>query len=534
MFANRASALFRSLLLTLLVWPAAPALAQEHGHPEGDPSELGEVAFPSSCDAEVAPRLERAVAMLHSFWFETATGEFEAVAKADPSCAMAHWGTAMVLMGNPMTRVIPPSERLSAGRAAAERAVELAADASHREQMYAAAVLAYYATEGGFAERMTAHESAMDALRTAHPEDPEATIFYGRSAVANAPPEDLTFARQIAAAELMRPLFEAQPRHPGLAHYIIHAYDAPPLAERAREAAFAYAEIAPAAPHALHMPSHIFTRLGYWEESIETNDRSAQASEEPDAAVHPMDYMVYAYLQLGRDGEAKAVVERAVDNPDEFYGGLLGYNFAAMPARYALERDDWATAAQLRVPVGALPYVEAVTRFARSIGAARSGDPDAAQAEAEALAGLQAKLAADGDTYWATIVRAQRVATDAWIARARGDDATAVLLAREAAEVEALVEKHPVTPGPLIPASELLGDLLLELDQPAQALEAYEATLEREPRRARATYGAARAAEAAGKREVAERYYRDLLETLEHADASRGEVERARRYLAGG
>lgn len=533
---GRAAALAAAAVLAV-AWSPVALAAQEHGHPEGDPTELGEVTFAVSCDAAVAPRFERAVAMLHSFWFGAAETEFGAVAEADPSCAMAWWGIAMTAMGNPMTRALPAPEQLEKGRAAAEKAVALAADATHREQMYADAALAYFAAEGGFADRMTAHESAMDALRQAHADDPEATIFYGRAAVANAPPEDLTFARQIAAAELMRPLFEARPRHPGLAHYIIHAYDAPALAERGRDAAFAYADIAPSAPHALHMPSHIFTRLGLWDESIETNDRSANAAPDPDAEVHPLDYMVYAYLQQGRDDEARAVVERAVDNPDRFYAGLMGYNFAAMPARYALERNDWAAAADLRVPARALPYVEAVTRFARALGAARGGAPDGADraaAETDALAGLQATLAEAGERYWATIVRAQRIAADAWIARARGDDATALLLAREAAEVEATVEKHPVTPGPLIPAAELLGDLLLELDRPEDALAAYQATLESEPRRARATFGAARAAEAAGDRATAERHYRALLEIMTDPDPERGEVARAKRFLAGG
>ena len=532
---------FRALILLSLL-AAAPLAAQDHGHPVGDPSELGVVTFPTTCDAAVAERFEVAVAMLHSFWFGPALDEFRAIAEADPSCGMARWGVAVTLMGNPMTRALPPAGRLRDGLAAAERAVELAAEASARERMYAEAALAYYATDGDFAARMTAHESAMDALRRAHPDDPEATIFYARAVVANAPPEDLTFERQIYAAELMRPLFEATPRHPGLAHYIIHAYDAPALAQRGRDAAFAYADIAPAAPHALHMPSHIFTRLGYWDESIETNDRSAAASPDPDAAVHPLDYMVYAYLQQGRDDAAAAVVERAGGEHDEFYGGLLGYNAVAMPARLALERGDWAAAARLPVPGDALPYVQAIARFTRALGHARADGPDAgrtadldaARDETAALGRLQADLAGAGDRYWATIVRAQRLAADAWIARAAGDDATALLLAREAAGVEETVEKHPVTPGPLLPASELLGDLLMQLDRPADALDAYRATLEREPRRARATYGAARAAEAAGDRDAAAGYYRALLELMDRADEDRTEVDRARRFLAAG
>jgi tetratricopeptide (TPR) repeat protein len=379
---------------------------------------------------------------------------------------------------------------------------------------------------------MRAHEQALAALHGMHPEDPEATIFYARAIVANAPPADLTFARQLAGAELLQPLFDRNPDHPGLAHYLIHAYDAPALAGRGRTAAISYAEIAPSAPHALHMPSHIFTRLGDWQESIETNTRSARAEPDSNGAVHPMDYMVYAHLQLGRDAAARRVVERAVQNPDRFYGGLLGYNFTAMPARLALERSAWAEAAALRLPVGALPYVEAITRFARAVGAARDGKPDAAQADIEALTRLEAALREQNDSYWATVVGAQRLAAEAWTAHARGDDANALRLAGEAAEQEESIEKHPVTPGPLLPARELEGDLLLELDQPPEALEAYEKTLAREPRRARALFGAARAAERAGQAEKARAHYTALLELMAEADADRPEPGEARRYLA--
>ena len=514
---------------------AAPAPAQEHQHPAGDAATLGTVAFASSCAPAVADDLNRAVAMLHSFWFDAALDAFARVAEADPTCAMARWGTAMTLMGNPMARALPSAEALRTGLAAAQEAGRLAATQSHREQMYAGAVLAYYAepADRDLASRTRAHEESMAALAAAHPEDPEATIFHARAMVANAPPTDLTFARQIAAAELLQPLFEANPDHPGLAHYIIHAFDAPALAARGREAARVYAGIAPAAPHALHMPSHIFTRLGDWEESIETNARSARAEPDSNAAVHPMDYLVYAHLQLGQDAAARRVVERAVQNPDRFYGGLLGYNFTAMPARFALERNAWADAAALRVPVGALPYVEAVTRFARAVGAARAGQPDVAETDVAVLGRLETTLRDGGDTYWATVVGAQRLATEAWVARARGDDASALRLAAEAAALEESVEKHPVTPGPILPARELEGDLLMEVGRPADALAAYERTLTREPNRSRALFGAARAAEAAGDAARARAHYGALRELMTAADPERPEPREAQRYLAG-
>ncbi|MGH7444804.1 MAG: hypothetical protein ACREKM_08010, partial [Longimicrobiales bacterium] len=367
---------------------ATPAVAQDHAHPAGDPARLGKVAFPVRCAPAVQDDFEVAVAMLHSFWFEAAYQAFGAIAQRDPQCAMAYWGSAITLMGNPMTRAAPPAASMEEGLAAAQRAQSLASAASHREQMYIEAALAYYAddTTRDHATRMRAMEDAFAALHETHPEDMEAAIFYARTVVANAPPDDKTFAGQLRAATIMQPLFDAHPEHPGLAHYLIHAYDAPQLAQRGSSAAFAYADIAPSAPHALHMPSHIFTRLGHWDESIATNERSAQASPDPDAAVHPMDYMVYAYLQQGRDIEARAVVDRAEQDRSRFYDGLMGYNFVAMPARFALERSAWDEAAGLSVPTGVLPYVEAVTRFARAIGAARSGDAEQAQADVDALA----------------------------------------------------------------------------------------------------------------------------------------------------
>jgi hypothetical protein len=522
-----------SVTVLALLATTGRGAAQDHAH-HGDPAQLGTVSFPTSCAAAVQPQIERAVAMLHSFWFEAAEAEFDAVLAAAPSCAIAHWGRAITMMGNPMTRAAPPATALAAGHAAAQRAHELAASASPRERAYAAAALAYYRDHDtrSHAERMRELERAFDAVRQAHPDDMEATIFYARTVVANAPPDDATFARLLHAAELMEPLLETHADHPGLAHYLIHAYDVPQLADRGTSAAMRYASIAPAAPHALHMPSHIFTRLGYWDESIETNARSAAAEPDSNAAVHPMDYMVYAFLQQGRDADAHAVVARAVQNPERFYGGLLGYNFAAMPARFALERNAWSDAAALHVPTNAPAFVEAVTRFARAVGIARGGMADAAQFEIQALAQLRDRLTADGDRYWSTVVEAQRLAAAAWIARAAGDTDSAVRLAREAADLEETVEKHPVTPGPILPARELEGDLLMELGRAADAQRAYEATLKREPRRARALYGAARAAEAAGRTDAATAHYRELAQLMDRADAGRPEAAAAQRFLA--
>jgi tetratricopeptide (TPR) repeat protein len=527
-------AALQSLAAAVVV--AAPLGAQDHDHPAGDASRLGRVTFEVSCSEAVQPQFERAVAMLHSFWFASAHAAFTAIMEADPDCAMAHWGVAMTRMGNPMTRATPEAAALKEGAAAVARAAALRAGATHREQMYIDAAAAYYAdheTRDHLA-RMQSHEQALAAVHEAHPEDMEAAIFHARTIVANASPTDKTFAAQLRGASILQPLFDAHPQHPGLAHYLIHAYDAPQLADRATKAAFAYADIAPDAPHALHMPSHIFTRLGYWDESIETNARSARAEPDSNAAVHPLDYMVYAYLQQGRDNDARRVVERIKRIDDSFYGGLLGYNFTAMPARYAIERGAWAEAAALALPTGAPPYAQALSHFARAIGAARSGDAAAAGADVAELGRLKAALDAANDSYWATVVEAQRLAAAAWVARADGDDERAVQLARQAADLEETVEKHPVTPGPLLPARELEGDLLLELGRAADALAAYTRTLEREPRRARALFGAARAAEQAGNAATAAARYRELIELMEKADPSRTEVQAARAYLDAG
>src|SRR5688572_22046802 len=358
---------FISIILAVMV-AASPAAAQHQQH--GGKETLGRVSFPTSCAAAVQSDFDRAAAMLHSFWFDVAHKAFDKIAAADPSCAIAHWGVAMTLWGNPFVRQPIPAERQQAGLTAAERAAALASGATHREQMYidAAAALWRDADKVDHLARLARHEQAMKALYEAHPEDPEAAMFYARAVIANAPPTDLEFKRQLYAASLLEPLFEKQPDHPGLAHYIIHTFDSPKLATHGLSAAKRYAAIAPAAPHALHMPSHIFTRLGYWDESIETNRRSAAAEPDSNAAVHPNDYMVYAFLQQGRDADARSVVARTTEAADRFYATILGYNAQAIPARYALERSDWKQAAALPVPSGAAPFVTAVAHFARAIG----------------------------------------------------------------------------------------------------------------------------------------------------------------------
>jgi tetratricopeptide (TPR) repeat protein len=382
--------------------------------------------------------------------------------------------------------------------------------------------------------RMLKYEASMKRIVDRFSDDTEAQIFHAIFRVANAPPTDLTFAQQKEAAQLLTRLYRQQPQHPGLAHYIIHAFDSPPLANLALDAARQYAGIAPAAPHALHMPSHIFTRLGLWNESIATNRRSADLEPTPGGKSHPLDYMVYAYLQQGRDEAARAALkEIGGDTTGEYIAGALGsYNALAMPARFALERDDWKTAAALRVTSAmAPPEALAVTHFAKGLGAARAGDVATAKQEVAALEAGVRDLTARRDPYWPIVVDAQRLAVSAWVAHAEGRHADALRLAGEAADKEEQVEKHPVTPGPLVPARELLGDILMVHNQPAQALVAYEATLLREPNRARTLVGAARAARAAEKNDVATRYYRSVIDIMDPKTV-RPELAEAKAFVA--
>jgi hypothetical protein len=518
-------------LAALLV--ALPVMGQDHVHRPADPERIGRVSFPTSCAAAVQPQFERGMAMLHSFWFPEAERAFTQVLAADSTCAIAHWGIAMARRGNPIAGA-PVAANLATGLAAAERAGALASHASPRERGFIDAALAFYRDHGSrdHRARMQAHLDAMRLTHEQNPQDPEAAMLYAIALVATAPLSDMTFAQQRAAADLLEPLFQRQPDHPGLAHYLIHAYDAPPLATRGLNAAARYSEIAPSAPHALHMPSHVFTRLGMWDESIESNSRAARAENNSPHAVHPMDYLVYAYLQQGRDRAADSVVQglNTLSSRDG-YAPIVRYNHFAMPARLVLERGDWAGAAALPVPqeqVG--PEFLAIPRFARGIGAARAGQTAAARLEAAELMRLEEALRARGDSYWTVIVGAQRRSVEAWVAHAEGRHDEALRLAAEAAGQEESVEKHAVTPGPLLPARELQGDILLVHGRAAEAQAAYEANLRREPNRARSLYGAAVAAERAGNRPAANAHYASLARVMARADGERAEIAAARAH----
>jgi hypothetical protein len=510
------------LLAVLLA--AGRAAAQGHAHPPAATERLGTVRFATSCRPAVAPQFDRAVALLHSFEFGASLRAFSEVLASDSTCAMAHWGIALSRWGNPTAANARPAAALRAGLAAATEAQRLAARATERERGYAAAVAQLYADHERLDQRarVVAYERAMAELAARHPDDGEARIFHAIALTAAALPTDKTYANQLRAGRMLEEIWASQPDHPGLAHYIIHAYDHPPLAERARLAAQRYSQIAPAAAHALHMPSHTFTRVGAWEASVETNLRSIDAalrSASISEALHASDYVAYAYLQRRRTAEAKAVVDglpalAARFDPNAVTGAAPGwaglFALAAIPARYALERRAWAEAARLAPRTTDFPWTEAMTHFARALGAAHTRELPVARASIDSLAAFERRLREAREGYWAEQVAIQQLGAHAWVARAEGRDDAALAAMREAAAREDATDKSAVTPGPLAPARELLGDLLLELGRPAEALEAYRTALRSEPNRYHTVDGARRAAAAAGDRAAAERYAAQL------------------------
>ncbi|MBI3050525.1 MAG: hypothetical protein HYY76_19695 [Acidobacteria bacterium] len=513
---------------------AADARAQheDHGAAAGDQIGAASVRFETSCAAAVRDDFNRAVAMYHSFWFPEAIKMFESVLQRDSSCALAYWGIAMSQWGNPYAG-LKGADVVKRGSAPIEKA-RAAGSPTPRERALIEALAVLYSSPdpATHRDRVLRYEAAMQKVSSDNPKDVEVRILYALALTQSQLPTDKTYSKLLQAAKILDPLFTRMPMHPGLAHYIIHAYDVPPLAERALTAARRYASLAPAAPHALHMPSHTFTRLGFWQESIDTNRRSAETARktsDTNAELHALDYQTYAYLQIGRDQAAKAALERAVA-----IHGLPGANtfaVAAIPARYAMERGDWAAAAALTVtPATNTPYTEAMTHFARAIGAARSGRPEAATADIARMAELRDKLQSMQDAYWAEQVDIQRRVALAWQAFASGRRDEGIAGLRAAADAEDATDKAAVTPGPLAPARELLGYMLLEAGRPREALVAFEATMKKEPNRFRGVYGAAQAAEAAGDRGKAKTYYNRLLEMTRDADTDRPELTIARKF----
>jgi tetratricopeptide (TPR) repeat protein len=523
---------------------AVPAFAQ-HEHPASAaaPEKLGMVAFETSCAPAVRDDFNRAVALLHSFEFRPAMEGFTRVLERDNACAIAYWGIALCHWGNPFGGV-KTGPALERGLAAAQKGLSTGSP-TPRERAFveAAAALFTDAASTPHRDRTLAYEKAMERVQRESPDDIEARMFYALAVSQAALLTDKTYANQIKAGAILEPLFQRYPEHPGLAHYIIHAYDVPALAPKALHAARRYASIAPSAPHALHMPSHTFTRVGSWKESIETNVASERAALDQNVigeALHAMDYQMYAYLQSAQDRKALAVVTRAPDVATKLDPNAMGgaaspvaarFSVAAIPARYALERGAWADAAALTVSSSPLPFIEAITHFARAIGAARSGTPAAAKPDLERLAAVRDKLTEMKDSYWAEQVDIQRRVATAWVVFAEGRRDEAIQALRAAADAEDATDKAAITPGPLAPARELLGDMLLEAGRAKEALVAYEMTMKKEPNRFRGAYGAARAAEVAGERAKAATHYRTLLDIAREADTVRPELERARAFV---
>jgi hypothetical protein len=534
----------QACLVAIVVLAGTTALRAQGSHQHED-SRLGTVKFANSCRADVQPVFARGMALLHSFEFGPAMDAFKIGSDTDPSCAIALWATGLAQWGNPFAVVLRSPRQLKAGRSTIARAAAIGAK-TPRERDFITAAAALYDKFDTVDQRarQLAYRDAMAGLAAKYADDPEASTFYALALAAAADPADKTYVDQLKAGAILEKLWLSQPEHPGLAHYIIHAYDVPALASRAVVAARRYAAIAPDAPHALHMPSHTFTRLGYWQDSIETNILSAAAARKVNAIgeeLHAGDYQTYAYLQTGQDAAARRVVDslpeifsrRAPATASAAPPPAGTFAAAAIPARYALERGAWADAARLAPRATPFAYADAMTWFARALGAARMRDVPAARAAIDELQKNIDRSAQTKETYWVEQVTIQKIAATAWLSLAEGRSADALAAMREAADREDRTEKSAISPGPLAPARELLGEMLLELKQPTDALAAFQKTMAKEPNRFRALSGAARAAAEAGDRAAARKYAEQLLAICKDADApGRPELEAARR-LAG-
>jgi tetratricopeptide (TPR) repeat protein len=507
-----------------------PALAQDDTE-----KQFGIVHFETTCNETAQRRFDRAMRYQHSFWYRSSQEIFEEVLQADPECGIAHWGIALSLLWNP--HVPTPAKNLADGAAAIAKAKSVGAK-SQRERDYIDALAVMYTDHEKVPHgaRVQAYLKAMEALATRYPKDDEAQIFYAITLNVAASPNDKTYANQLKGAAILEPIFKRQPRHPGVAHYLIHLYDTPALADKGLEAARLYARIAPGAAHAQHMPSHIFTRVGYWKESIASNkeaQRVAKQAKDLHDQLHAMDYQVYAYLQLGQDKAAKAVLDEMTTVTGFTESFLVGpYALAVSPARYAVERRDWKAAAELPVRPSPLAHVQAMTHFARALGAARSGNVEAAKADIAKLAELRDKRRAANDAYWAEQVDIQWQVASAWLLYAEGRHGEALKAMSAAADAEDRTEKHPVTPGVPTPARELYGTMLLERGMAKEALAAFEATAKKEPNRLGAYVGAAKAAQKLGDTAKARQHYAKVVALAGDADASRTEVADARAFMA--
>lgn len=527
--------------------------AQEtHTHKHDTTEKLGVVDFKTSCKPQAQKQFNRAVAWLHSFEYEEAEQAFTEVTVMDPQCSMGFWGIAM---SNYHPLWVPPTPaQLKKGWSAVEKARTTRAQ-TEREQSYIAALETFYKDYDtvDHRSRAFAYSDAMKRLYQRYPSDDEAGVFYALTLIATGMmSQDKTYTREKEAAEILNRILAREPQHPGVAHYLIHSYDYPALAQLALPAARSYAKIAPASAHAQHMPSHIFTRLGLWQEDIRSNlDAHAAAkafavrnkmSGAWDEQLHAMDYLAYAYLQCAQDKHALDVLAELKQiqkvEPQTF---KAAYAYTAIPARYVLERRQWNEAAKLSLPAeefkdfpwSLFPWAEAHIRFARAVGAAHTGDIASARKEIDELTAIRQKLlAVKGDYDWAKQIDIQTLIATAWLRYAEHNNEESLRLARSAADLDDATEKHPVTPGAILPAREQLGELLLELKQPADALREFEASFRNTPNRFNGLYGAARAARLAGNAKSAKVYYGKLLELARDSDSTRPELDDAKEFLA--
>jgi len=525
-------------ICSLLVAPGvARAQGEDHSQHKASTGNVGTVSFDTSCKPAVKDDFNHAVALLHSFWFPEARAGFEGVLKADPGCAIAYWGIALTHWGNPFAGLRSP-QAIAAGKAAIEKG-QATGSPTPREKGYIDAVAGLFSSADPATQRarVVAYEGATEAVAAKNPNDTEARIFWALAVAQTALPTDKSFAQNLKAAEILEPLYKKMPNHPGLAHYIIHSYDVPALAERALPAARAYADIAPSVPHALHMPSHTFTRVGMWKESVATNIKSAAEAEKTGGAgeaLHALDYQTYAYLQMAQDAQAKAALDHAmtvgVASGTSPSGAPNSFALAAIPARYAMERQQWADASTLTVqPAPNTPYTEAMTHFARAVGAARSGKPADAAADIAKLRAIHDRELELKDGYWAEQVDIQRRVAEAWVAYASGRKDEGITLLAAAADAEDLTDKSAVTPGPLAPARELYGFMLLDAGRSKEALAAFEAVAKKEPNRFLALYGAGKAAEASKQPAKAKSFYAHIATMCKDSGPERPELVYARK-----
>jgi hypothetical protein len=525
----RASMFAMALAAVTVPGFSLPSVAQENAD-----QKLGAVHFETSCNDTAQRRFDRAMRYQHSFWYTASKEIYEETIKADPECAIAYWGIALSYLNNPHSPV--PAPNLPLGLAAIEKAKAVGAK-TQRERDYVDALSVMYVDyeKTPHQARVQTYLKAMEALAGRYSADDEAQIFYAIALNVAASSADKTYANQLKGAAILEPILERQPQHPGVAHYLIHLYDYPPIAAKGLPPALRYAKIAPNAPHAQHMPSHIFTRVGYWKDSIAANAASVQAakaSKEVGDQLHGQDYLVYAYLQLGQDKEALGIVneiEAARPDADAF---AAAFSQAAAPARYMVERGDWNGAANLEVKPSKFPHAMAITYFARAIGAARSGKTEAAKVDIAKLAELRDRLREAKNSYWAGQVDVQEQVATAWVLYADGKQDEALKVMSAAVDAEDKTEKAPVTPGPLSPARELYGFMLLDRGMPKEALAVFEATMTKEPNRFNGYVGAATAALAKGDGPKAKETYEKLVALAAGSNSERPTLAAARSFVA--